>query len=391
MGRDLFETLTALLERIPGSPHGPQLLATTLGVDKVLTSRLLKAARTRDPMAVVHHLPGPDPLRRVLKGAERCGVSADTVTDARAAVDRFEQFVRREVGDRSALDAMISAWLPEVRRDFELRRKQAAFKAMSQLKGAMALTSLSTVLLNPSGDGEHLDIVWVFGLLGLQRLRPGVKVKFATRRMAPESAPRRPTTLDGVPVRGVEDVRLDEFCDAPPARVDVQTLGDVVHYTLGGDDFGPKSEVDVVMAEANLREIPRYVPKEKGRKGNVFAEVGTPARTLIFDVLVHEDVYPGSDPGLLIYDTALDGVADINDPTRDVDRLDMIETVQHLGRGAGTMRDARIPRYVELLRHVFDRMGFDDQAFRAYRVRIDYPLYGSQVAVTFDPPPPPKK
>jgi hypothetical protein len=340
-------------------------------------------------MAVIHHIPGPEPLRRFLRSASRKGVAPAVIDAANQAVAQFENLIRQETGDRSSLDAIISAWLPDARRDFELRRKQAAFRAMSQLKGAMVNTTLAAVLLHPSDDGQHIDVVWLMGLLGLQRLRPEITVKFATRRMTQEEGARAPVNLDGKPIRDVEDARLDAYCASPPAEVDLHPAGEVVHYTLAGDGFGPQSAVDIVLVEVNYHEMPRYIPAELARKGNVFAEIAMPSKTLLFDVFVHEGVYPGAEPQLLIYDTALDGVADINDPARDVDRMDMVESIQILGRGVAKWRDAKIPSYVDMLRHVFSRLGWSDAEFRGYRSGIDYPMYGSQVAMTFDPPPPP--
>ncbi len=390
VGRELGQCLRELLEGLPGSPRGPQQLARVLGLDKVLTSRVLKAARVKEPIAVLFHAPGPEPLRRLVRSVARSGGAPEAAKRAGAAVDRFERLIRQDGGDRSSLDAVISAWLPETRRDFELRRKQAAFKAMSQLRGTMAETNLACVLLHPSDDGKNLDVVWVFGLLGFQRLRPGVSAKVTTRRMTPQGGPRQPVNLDGRPITHVEDARLDEFCEAPPAPLDVRQAGDVVHYMLGGDGFGPRSAVDLVLVEVNFREIPRFVPRGSGRKGNVFAEVSAPAKSLLFDVFVHEDVYPGSEPQLVIYDTALEGVANVNDPARDVDRLQVAETIQPLGRGAATGRNAQVPGYAGMLRHVFGKLGWDDRAFRGYRCAIDYPIYGTQVAMAFDPPPPPE-
>jgi len=389
IGRELGQCLRELIEGLPGAPRGPQQLARVLGVDKVLTSRVLKAVRVKEPIATVFHAPGPEPLRRLIRSAARSGAAPDAAKRAAAAVDRFERLIRQDGGDRSSLDAVISAWLPEARRDFELRRKQAAFKAMSQLRGTMAETNLACVLLNPSDDGKHLDVVWVFGLLGFQRLRPGVSAKVTTRRMTQQGGPRQPVNLEGRPIANVADARLDEFCEAPPAPLDVRQAGDVVHYMLGGDGFGPRSAVDLVLVEVNFHEIPRFVPRDSGRKGNVFAEVSAPAKSLLFDVFVHQDVYPGSDPQLLIYDTALEGVANVNDPARDVDRLQVAETIQRLGTGAATGRNAQVPGYAEMLRHVFGKLGWDDRAFRGYRCAIDYPIYGTQVAMAFDPPPPP--
>lgn len=80
----------------------------------------------------------------------------------------------------------------------------------------------------------------------------------------------------------------------------------------------------------------------------VFAEIATPTKLLLFDVLVHRAIYPGAIPELGTYDTAFDGVVDVNDPAREVDRLDTADRLEVTGRG------------------------------------IDYPLYGTQIAVSFD-------
>jgi hypothetical protein len=385
VGATLGQTVGTVLDGVPGSPRGPGELARTIGIDKVLASRVLKAAGNRDPMAVLYLVPGPEPLRRVLRAAARRGVDADRIAAAEEAVDAFEALIRREAGDRSALDAIISAWIPEARAEFELRRKQAAFRAMSQLKGAAAEVNFAAVLLHPSRDGDHLDVVWLFGLLGLQRLRPGSPVKFATRRLSKGDSPRRPCTLEGVPVEGLDGLRLEGFCSSAAPLLNVHPVGEVVHYTLPDSGFGPRSAIDLVFAEVNLAELPRYVPRDQRRKRHVFAEVTPPSKLLIFDALVHEEVFTAA-PALFIYDTALDGVADVNDRTRDIDRLDLAESIQSLGQSIAKFRTAEVPRYAELLRHACARLKWDGDRFQGFRCRIDYPVYGSQVVMAFDAP-----
>ncbi len=389
LGRELGERLSKVLAGLPDRAQGPQALAKALGLDKVLTSRLLKATRNRDALAVAYHVPGTEPLRRFLRAARRNGVPAEDVAAADDAVGRFAAFVRQEVGDRSALDALISAWLPEARREFELRRKQAAYKAMSQLKGASADLRIGTAVLHPSRDGERLDLVWVFGMFGLTRLRPGSRVTLSTRRMGPDAKGRRPTSLAGEAVEELVGLRLDQFCDAP-APLEVHHYDDEVHYALGESGFGPHSAVDIVLAEANVAELPRYMPPEIGRKAYFFSSVSTPSKALHLDVLLHDDVYPGAEPELRIYDMGFDGAADPNDRRRDKDRLELAEEVQRLGRGASGFRSAGIPRYADLVRHVFDAMGWEGERFRGFRCRVDYPIYGSQYVLAFDPPPPPQ-
>ena len=137
-----------MIESVP-TRRGPIASAATLGVDKVLASRLLKALRQQEPIAIAHQVPGPEPLRCVLRSAIASGVAESVVDEAVLAVDAFERMIRETAGDRSSLDAIISGWLPDARLEFELRRKQAAFKAMSELKGVAGDTNYACSILRP--------------------------------------------------------------------------------------------------------------------------------------------------------------------------------------------------------------------------------------------------
>jgi len=384
VGSRLREGLTAVIDGIPGSPRGPQAVAAALGLDKVLASRVMKAARARDPIAVVHAVPGPEPVRRLLEAAQKRGVDEGRIEEARGAVDALAEIIRREVGDRSALDALLSAWLPSARREFELRRKQSVFKSMSQLKGVEAAVNLATVFLHPGADAERIDVVWLMGHFGLHRLRPGASARFATVKLDDPSRSRKPVALDGAEIDSIHDALLPEFCSPREIPVAVSRAGQAMHYTLGGDALGPKRTIDFVTAEVNRDELPRTVPAGSGRRGYVFATISIPVRTLLFDVVVHESIYCGRDPQLLLYDTAVDGVASVNDRSRDISRLDLQEFVKSLGRGAGALRSERVPNYLEMVRRVFASLKWDDASFRTYRCEIDYPLYGEQVVMAFD-------
>jgi len=340
-------------------------------------------------MSALHRFPGPEPLRRVLREASKLGIDDALIADAQAAVDEFAKLIQDELGDRGALDAIVSTWIPEARRDFEVKWKQSAYKAMSQLKGVRAEAIMATAIVKPSDDTHRLDLVWVSGLIGLQRLRPGASVKLATRRMGPRLEGRHPATLDGRAIEGLHDAVLEEFSTKPLPEVQVHQLGDVVHYTLQSSGFGPADARDIVLAEVNYGEMPRQYDAGDGRKGFVFAEASLPAKQIQFDAIVHQEVFKGSDAQLRIYDTALDGVADVNDRSRDLDQLDLLESVDALGTSVERIGSTCVPRYGSMIRHVIDRLGWNRHAFRIYRCKIDYPIYGSQLALCFNLPPTP--
>lgn len=386
VGGALARALDEVLAALPEAGRGPQALARTTGLDKVFASRLLKAARQRDPLALLHHVPGPDPLLRFCQALEqRCGLARARTRPLQEAAEGFRSFLREEVGDRSALSTLISSWLPEARTEFELRRKQTLFRAMSQLKGVCADTNLGTVLLHPSVEPGRVDVVWVFGLLGIRRLRPGAPVKLTSRRLGGEAQARRPCTLEGCAIEDLEGLRLDRFCHAPPAEAQVHHAGETVHYLLAGEQIGLRSPVDLILAEVNRSEMERDIPASSGRRAYVFSEVGTPCRALSFDVVLFDDVYAGPEPSLHVYDTSLEGVASANDRSRDVDRLALSEKIVPLGPDPTTWRMPEFPEYVPLVHHVLDAMGWTNDSRRAYRCRVDFPIYGSQVMMAFEP------
>jgi hypothetical protein len=393
MGEELARTMSAVLGELRAEPGGggagemgPVAAARLLGLDKVLLSRVMKATRMREGSGALRAMPGPEPLRRLVARAGDHGVSPGALASARAAVDRYECFLRDHVKGRGMLDTILSAWDPAARREFESRRKQTAFSAISQIRGAQARVNHATVIVLPSGQGGMLDVVWVTGYLGLYRSRPGARVKFASRRMTPGVRVRRPESIDGRALDTPEAMLLPQFCSRPMPDLDASTIGDSVFYMLGGSGFGVRSAVDVVYAEVNRAELPRYVPEGSGRRRFFFAETAVPSMCLQFDVLVHRDL-GWAEPELMLYDTAYEGAANPNDRTRDFDRLELAERIERLGRsvsdGELNLRSADVPRYAELMGCVCRATGVDLARFEGYRLRMEYPLYGVQVTVAF--------
>jgi hypothetical protein len=451
VGRDLARTFAGVLEAIPKSAldhyressaakasaplaahsrgqrsvHRPQALARSLGVNTVLTSRILKAARQSDPLAVAHMIPGPEPLRRLLRAAERKKVDPALIREAREAVDRFEQLIDIDAGDRSALDALISGWLPDAREKVELIAKQSVFRGISQLLGTACEVLHCTIILHPSapgtpGDSQFADAVSLQVTRGLRRVRPGLVVTYDTIHSATDML-----TVTGEPVSATAEslhgLLLEPFCTQPLPELKVSRVGDIAKYTLCGDDVGVQSAVDLVHATFLPKKKPLHrapapgsspapgnarsgsapgSPGDSPRRVSLAAGIGTPARTLIFDVLLHEDVYPGQSPALEVYQTAgvfdrpadgnsrgFRGGGDIDHRARsDADRIEVLEAIQPLGTGLAKFRAAETPDYQEMIRFVCLQRQWDTNKLRGYRCRIEYPIYSSEVVMTFELP-----
>ncbi len=62
----------------------------------------------------------------------------------------------------------------------------------------------------------------------------------------------------------------------------------------------------------------------------------------------------------------------------------MLESVEPLGAGLRALRSVDVPRYAELVEHVIHSTGAERAALRGYRCRVAYPVYGSEVMLTFE-------
>lgn len=389
LGDRLGEVVTALPRH-----SGPTIVASQLGITAVTASRLLKAIGQSDPIATLRLLPGPKPLQQIVASARRKGVSEGLCDAALGVVEEFGVLIRDEAGDRGALNAMLSAWLPDARRDFEAQRRQTIFKSMAEINGVSTAFELNSIVLAPSAQPGLIDVVDIKALMGLDRIRQDAIVQLGTQRLggptvadpgerSQDDPPRIPTNLDGDPaLDGLHTVRLDEFCGAAPAPLIAKRFGAYVQYSLGPTGFGPRSKVDLVLAEVNRAELELREPNAE-RPPYFYALPETASRRIVFDLVVHEDVYPDSDPDLIAYDTAGRGPAVAGDPGRELDLRHVSEPLENLGPGIARMRLLEFPRYGELQRLVFDKLGWKAEAFRSYRAAINFPLVGTQLTLSF--------
>lgn len=384
VGRALATSLAALIDAVPGGPHQPIRLARELGINKDLSSRVLTATRAGDPITVAHTVPGPRPLRALLQAIAAKGVDRALIDAAERAIGDFELLINDQLGDRSALDAIIADWLPGAREKAELLSKQSAFRGMRHLKGVEVETAVSTQLIHPSADPDFIDIVFVTCLLGLRRLRPSATVKLLDITLGAMPEGRVQTTLAGArldTLEGQRSVALPEFCDRLGPDFSIEASRGQVRMLLPEGALGLRSVVDHVFVVVHER-AGRRRSTSPGR-GGVGAAVATPARLLVNDVFVADGTVAG-EPTLAIYDTSVQGLATVTDDSRACDRYSLAERTHLLGRGFWECQIAESPRYVDLLNHIVRLRGWNPAAFRGYRCRVEYPILGSQIAQIFE-------
>lgn len=386
VGSALSESFRALLQNKNRHPIPAHQITKTFGVNKFFSHRLVNALRKVDPLATIHHIPGPEPLRRFLKSAKGKLKSEQLLKDAETAVSSFENLIRHEGGDRSGLDAIISTWLPDARAKFESVAKQSGYRAMRQLKGIAADVSFFSTFLHLSEDDDsRFDAVQLRGHLGLRCVRPGSLAKIGVKS-GTNNPNAMPLTLDGDPVQDPRGgVIIDEFCSGPPIELEIYEKGqDVIYAIQWGDAVGLNSALDIVTGDLRRNSLHRYLTNPSRPKVGFSHVMEVPAKMCICDVILHEDAFPNWEPRVRILETGELGNADPNDPRRDLDVLNVQETVESLGHDIQRFRAEDIPNYVDLLDYVCKKQNWAPEKFRGYRTRIEYPIFSSQVQFAFD-------
>ena len=105
-------------------------------------------------------------------------------------------------------------------------------------------------------------------------------------------------------------------------------------------------------------------------------------KVIVFDVLVHKDIFPRQQPELNIYRTA--GVFG-SEPgnRREIDRLDLRESILPLGHGLARFRSADALTHQDTIQFACEQRGRNANELRGYRCRIEYPMYSSEIELSF--------
>lgn len=359
-------------------------LVKAAGVNKDIAGRFLTALAKRDPVAVVYYMPGVESLRRLTRGAKSRTRDPATIEVFETAIADFEQFLRDELGGRHALDAMASALLPEARERFESTSRQMAFRAAANLRGIEAQAILNALLVHPCSNPDRHDAMLIHSIIGVQRLRPSVPLNLATFDHRDDTAGHPTLTLDGRPICSDGDALefLPQFGRAAAPALNIVRAKNSSFYQLVDESLGVGASADLFFGQY-IREMYRYWARFPGDIAAEMEAVEVPAQRLVIDVLLHPDVWPGVEPELMFYNTAVRGTVLPYDRSRDFDRIDLLDTVRQIGTGIECCRAAEVPRYIELLEWSCKQRGWDPSKFRVYRCDARHPVVGVQYIMGF--------
>ncbi len=388
----LRAALGELIAGVRGRVAKPTDLRRALGVDMNVCCKVLRVVSASGPLSASLHLPGIMALRMFLKAARKAGVREPVVKAAAQATDEFEELVNKHADDRTTFDSMVSALVDDDdAAQITFQHRRATFRGQRHLFGLDVRVQMKCLIVQPSEhDPRLLDLANVTGFVSLRRLRP----TRAPIVLSPAYTMNDDGTLREVqrePLIPTADqtagvALLREFCSEPTLQLrTVPGAPGRVYGELTGLGVGKTAAVTCVEGHLNRAAVPRF--REAGNQvGAHLAEVRIPCETLLLDLVMREDTC-----GPVINPTALvsaDHLAEVQPPGTHApwQRLEPLEPVTHLGKGASVLYTPDYPRYPELGRYVFEQLGWDGDRFDVYRCPIKYPILPSTVALFFDLP-----
>lgn len=381
VGVELGVAMRRLVGAVPGAPHKPTALARLLGVHRVIASQLMSALACEDPYEVLQRVPGPESLRAVAAGAAALEVPGELVAEANGAIEKFGSLIRQDFGTRGALNAAISPQGGQLQQRFEEASRYHVFKGMRQILGVESetwITSMIFVPALPPNDDEAIAVTTIQGALGMRRLRPDAKAYFTF------GPPFNPSGSAPDPSKSA--VGLQDLYTHAPARLETYVAPNkqLVHR-LADDRLGKRAVADMVAVSHNPRGSQRYA--SEGRKyGGVVVYTDIPSKTLICDAILHDSVFPGSEPTFRVYKPGTRGPANPNDPSRDIDLIHFPEQIEVLGKSESRFTLSEVPNYDAMVTRVCDQIGVSIRSLRVYRVKIVYPVPGFQYVMMFEAP-----
>ncbi len=302
----LRESLAQLLREL-GSPSTARVLQNLLGIPYVGCWQVFRIVRANDPLTEARNAPSPGMLKGLLFAARANGAQDETATAVAKAAENFHDFVTRHAGDRSTFNLMVAEASESGQAEtVVLQRRQAAYRAMSQLWGVQTdLQCITTLLGPPASDSDPYSKVVLSLQRGVRRLRadaqltiigfnpnmPGQSPANAAVPLVAEAAAQF-----GMPI-------LPQFSTSPlPTKIEQVDLPTGFRlFNMVGGDVGRKSSVEFAVG-AQMTDIPAEFDSA-GRPiyNNGFIVNRKPIALLVMDLLVHRASKPGIQPMSIIH------------------------------------------------------------------------------------------
>lgn len=383
---EIQEAFAAVLETFCGVDAGIGEICDTLGLHRKLAWQVRGVAQATDPSKTLRMMPSRAGVETLVEAiADRPGAEP-LIERVRMAAASFEELVSRHAQDRSWLEMLAEAAAGDD--GAEVRWREQAFRGNSFIWGANVRVLLSVMILNRSASRPGwIDMAVVRGLIDLTRVRPNIRWLISQSVIldddaAAKSPSRSPIDPEGAAAAGGVPV-LAELCSQPMPRLRRSPApGGLLNDELLEAPVGQTGQQTIYTGEI-IHALGAAHATHQNKAAYFGSAVRTPARTLVYDHFVHRDLFPG------VTERELCVFGELHSPATYAasDRLPAGERVQRLGYGLTRARCPDLPGHAKVLASLFERLGWDPDAFEHHRVRMAYPPMPASVMIRHELPP----
>lgn len=369
------ETLTELIASVGADPAKTRDTARRLDLSNNYVWPVSRFINAEDILTAGSEVIDRVKFEKICDACEAKGAPQHLVTQARLAIDKFEEVITVSAGDRQSFSLLLTGLgFEDVTARQESTRK-LAFLSNSSLWGVQCRLSFKTVIFAPcEEDPRFVDAIRVFGMVDFRRLR---SVPWPLYRMHGyhDDGTLRPGT--GIPIEKTDESSgrvplLREFCSQPLPDLRSVKRDYGRRFDLCEGPIGNAGLLTCVIADRLVKWQPVYsVPQKNEFMGAMF-DLVTPLENMLFDVYLAKSLPLSGPPECTLLDrlTAPRGIDPENDSVR---QLPLSNRVLRLGPGLSGSASAHYPRYAALMEHVFHQTGLDPTDYRGYRLSIRYP------------------
>ena len=331
-------------------------------------------------------------METFLVAAKRHSVPEVLLESVIRVFDDFEELIRVHAGDRASFKMMLTGCAETDRGAADVLHRRTAFRGNSCIWGVQAKTQLQLLLVRPGDDPHLIHLAMVKGFFKLRQLRANAPLVIGSIMCSDgDGVVRRSFTsspIDPASEQTPGISLLGEFCSQPLPQVrELNVGGGFAHWELLGNGIGDTAAITCVVGNVAHNAASRY-RDEHNPIGVTAGIVCIPSEVLIVDFLIREDTFGPITPEAAVYGL-LPGASRFPSTNPDRHQLALDESVIYLGKGPSVLHTPDVPKYPEMARYVFDKLGWDGERFDVYRCRIEYPVVPSSVELRFDLPDPP--
>ena len=294
--------------------------------------------------------------------------------------------VKRHAGDRPTLQLLLDSLAVQDGDATGLEEsRRLAFQGNSGILGIQASVRYTTFFCAPNAQQpELLDTAFLGGLLGIRRFRPNACWPLSRHTGftddGTENHPPARTALDPNFV-GPGPSIIGQFSSQPIPEVAVRQIQGMEIFELAEGPIGNRGIDDLCTGHYSRADLPRYRDAHN-ENGEFHIYLASPVAKIQYDLVLHKDLGVTELASSVMALNFHQAFAPLQ-ARQPQDYLPMPEQARLLHGARPAFGTPLIPRYEEMTDYVFERMDWQAEDFRAWRLEIPYPPLPATLIIGF--------